>query len=263
MNKYQSEVGFYGHGGNSNTILITLRGAAFDNIYTRSKEAPLKIIRRLKNNIRQLDGKITRIDLALDDRKGKYSIDYAEDQHNNGGFTSRGRPPKTLTYKNDDGGATFKVGDIKNGKAMVVYNKGIKEKAKDRNWVRWELRLSHKKAGGIDINVLVNPGQAFKTSYPVTSKMNISTNDTDITTRVSSVKKNEEIDLVSMLGHCRMSYGPLIGYLQRKRISSELIINAIANDKGPPQRLKKWIGDKDLTRHEVIEILNESIADQT
>ncbi|MBF0383568.1 MAG: replication initiation factor domain-containing protein [Magnetococcales bacterium] len=260
LNKHNNKVGFFGFGGNNNTILIVLTGRAFNSLYTRRSIDPLKTIKRLRNNIRKLGGRITRVDLAMDDLQGHYNIKYAKTAYKEGHFSRRGPSPKNLTYTNSDGGSTLRVGTVESGKTMTIYRKGIKEKAINKKWMRWELRLS-RKGKEINLNVLVNPGLAFKNSYPVTQEMNISTNDTDIETRIEQVKKNEEIDLQSMLTHCRNSYGKLIHYLVKKKIPSELIIASLIGEKGPPARLKKWIGDHDLKKSEIIEILHESIEE--
>lgn len=102
--------------------------------------------------------KVTRLDIAIDDRIGKYYTiyDLYEDVINNENYTSNWKKRPVFTGSIEDGkykGLTIKFGAPTSGTNLVVYDKNSEQLVKDigyvpetNYWVRWEMRFKDEMA---------------------------------------------------------------------------------------------------------------------
>ena len=118
----------------------------------------------LSMDLQRFDGKITRIDLAVDDLTGGHSVACALGQYEMGDFTLSGRPPK-FRYIRSSNGDTFYVGQRKSGKYYRCYEKGRQLGDESSRWVRHEVEF-HAQNRLLPLDMLVNPLGYFKGAYP-------------------------------------------------------------------------------------------------
>ena len=142
---------------------------------------------RLYKEIKHLVGiRITRIDLAHDDFKGKKSVNLARKMAKQGLFCpDKGRPPsymyiesgnlqampsmqKTLVKRYGlipDKGKSIYFGSRTSGKLLRIYEKGKQMGNPNDKWVRWELEL-HNQDRIIPLDAIINPAKYLKGAYP-------------------------------------------------------------------------------------------------
>lgn len=157
--------GVVGHGGQRNTILISISGEGC----TAAREGWEL---RLKSFLEKShDGHITRIDLAYDDYTGQtFSVDGLEKSYDEGGFNCGGRNPDIElrgNWKNPTGkGRTIYVGSRENGKFFRGYEKGKQLGDPASLWVRCETAFRSVDRV-IPFDVLLHAGQYLAAAYPV------------------------------------------------------------------------------------------------
>ncbi|MBF0383891.1 MAG: replication initiation factor domain-containing protein [Magnetococcales bacterium] len=248
------DVGRYEYGGNNNTICLTLRGKAFTQLEV-NHEGQAKAINRLHHNLRRLDARITRIDLALDDYQGTHSVDKIVDAYSAGEFDIKGQRQvnKNTVSNGSGGGHSFNIGTNKNQKMLIAYERGKKLDLRGSNWVRLELRLRSRK-NSIPLATMCNPGPVFKDAYPFTKKLDINNGDNNLDLHVTHHRKAEEADLKSYLKALQSSYGKLFNYLFSTGVSPDTIIHSLRRD-GIPTRLNKWMGKNQLSKEQVEDTL--------
>lgn len=118
-------------------------------------------------NLDAIGGRITRLDIAVDDLTGEtFDIHTFLDLYDNGAFTMNGRPPTPL-FVSDMGsnkGCSFYVGQ-KGHKQLNVYEKGKQLGDPESRHTRCELRLYAKRLD-LPTDALRNPGKYFAGAYP-------------------------------------------------------------------------------------------------
>lgn len=119
---------------------------------------------RLFDDLADYEGKITRIDLAVDELEGEHSVGWVRSQYESGGFNLKGRPPKYQFIQSSDGD-TFYVGKRGSGKICRSYQKGCQLGDSSSSWVRHEVEL-RSSSRVIPLEVLVYPTRYFKGAYP-------------------------------------------------------------------------------------------------
>ena len=118
----------------------------------------------LSIDLERLNGKITRIDLAVDDLTGEHSLQIAMEQYAMGDFTLGGRPPKFKHICSSDGD-TFYVGRRGSGKHYRCYQKGRQLGDESSPWVRHEVEF-HAQNRVLPLAMLASPLEYFKGAYP-------------------------------------------------------------------------------------------------
>lgn len=161
------DMGFVCFGGQRATMLITLTGQGCTNALDGWQNRLFKFL--CETAIRP---QISRIDLAHDDLEGAYlSVDWAESQWANGGYTARrgGRPPSIECVGNwhrpNGAGRTLYIGTRTSGKFCRFYEKGKKEGDQNSPWCRCEVEF---KASDriIPLDILTDPSSYFVGAYP-------------------------------------------------------------------------------------------------
>lgn len=118
----------------------------------------------LSFDLERFNGKITRIDLAVDDLLGEHSVEKAMEQYAMGDFTLGGRPPKFKHICSSDGD-TFYVGRRGSGKYYRCYQKGRQLGNESSPWVRHEVEF-HAQNRLLPLDMLLNSMEYFKGAYP-------------------------------------------------------------------------------------------------
>jgi phage replication initiation protein len=181
--------------------------------------------------------RITRVDLAHDDYRGRISLDDLREWFEAGDFhNGRGHPP-TGQFIDDFGsgkGKTLYVGQRKNGKMLRIYEKGKQLGDPESPWVRWELEL-HNKDRVIPLDTLINPARYLAAAYPITAWINESQS------RIETATRSTLIGLDVLTHYCRKSYGKLIWTLRNVvGLTPEEIVEQLSVE-GTPSRINRAI----------------------
>lgn len=136
---------------------LHLSGAACNNLTLKDWE-------RLHSDLADYEGRITRIDLAVDELDGAHSIDWVRSQYEAGNFNLSGRPPKFQFIQSSDGN-TFYVGKRGSGKICRSYQKGRQQGDENSSWVRHEVEIRNV-SRFIPLDIFLSPTKYFKGAYP-------------------------------------------------------------------------------------------------
>lgn len=127
----------------------------------------------------EMGAKLTRVDTAVDDFKGEFSVHRARCLYAKGAFQGKGKAhgsmPKFSEVKSGRGkeshGKTLYIGDRKNGKLLRVYEKGLQMSDEARpEWVRWEVQFGNKDRE-IPWQILRDPSSFFLGAYAPFEKL--------------------------------------------------------------------------------------------
>lgn len=167
--------------------------------------------RELYRFARQSGSRLTRIDLAVDDFAGDYSVDRAVEAYRAGMFSRSGRPPSASVagdWLNTSGrGRTFYVGNAANGKVVRVYEKGRQlGEGAPREWVRHEVQYGNRDRE-LPLDMLLRPAKYFAGAAPYLGTL-LPVNDPALVRTHSRVVVQRHID--ALLFHCRRSYGKVV-----------------------------------------------------
>jgi len=177
--------------------------------------------------------RITRVDLAHDDYRGRISLESARNWFEAGDFHSgKGHPP-TGQFIDDFGsgkGKTLYVGQRKNGKLLRIYEKGKQLGDPDSPWVRWELEL-HNKDRVIPLDTLIRPAPYLAAAYPVTAWIS------ERQSRIETATRTTLIGLDVLTEYCSKSYGKLIWTLWKVQELTPLEIVERLAVEGIPSRI--------------------------
>jgi DNA relaxase NicK len=199
--------------------------------------AAVKSWEPMKHALTRNKGKITRIDLAVDDiGGGRLSLSGARKAHKRGGFTSAGRKPGSCWYGNDsNAGNTFNVGSRQGGKMFRAYEKGKQLGDRESKWVRFEVEL-HCKDRVIPLDVLNNPLQYFRGAYPYLGR--VVPHDTPVLS-IPTVKATAQISAMRALEIARHQCGGFIDRMLRAGADGDTLCRTMAR-KSPCKRLQVW-----------------------
>lgn len=159
-----------------------------------------------------IDARITRVDLAIDDLEGEFSVDTAVEWFRAGEFAqSAGRPPSYSCagdwLESSGAGRTLYVGKSKNGKMLRVYEKGRQLGDASSPWVRWEVQLGNKDRV-IPHDVVISGENYFCGAYGVLARVVRAAAERIKCVRVSLAKSLEKLVI-----YARRSYGRLVSVL--------------------------------------------------
>ena len=168
--------------------------------------------RGLREFLESLDARITRLDLAVDFLEGQYSVDDAVRMHEEGGFTSAGRPPSTAVagdWLDRVRGRTLYIGKATNGKMLRVYEKGRQLGDLASAWVRYEVQLGAKDRE-IPFDAMTRCDEYFAGCYPALADMIEEAAEAIPTTRTQA-----KVSLAHLLQHLKRSYGKVIDVVSK------------------------------------------------
>ncbi|WP_417356601.1 MULTISPECIES: replication initiation factor domain-containing protein [Gammaproteobacteria] len=205
--------------------------------------------------------KITRCDLAVDDYKGQFGVYDMRDKYEEGlYFANRGARPgwqmiegggviwnkETSRWnRTTTAGATFYVGNRKNGKIARSYEKGkqlagtCEEANLYPDWVRHEVEY-HSTDRVLPWDMLVKCDDYFAGAYGAFARI---LPDVETPTRVATYQKETAVDTVRIKEAARVAYGPLVNYLREVHgLNNDQIIHELTRghawDKFP-RRLRR------------------------
>lgn len=152
-------VGLVAYGGNKDTVHLEMTGSGCMQV---------KDWGAVVESLKILEGRITRIDLAVDDFDGDtYNIGWCREQFSQGNFDPpKGMKPRASFY-GDEGsgdGCTYYVGSRSSGKLFRGYEKGKEQGNPESPWFRCEVewRNRHRE---IPLDAITEPGKFFAGSY--------------------------------------------------------------------------------------------------
>lgn len=228
-------VGHISHGGNEDA---TGRGAW--QLYLGASGCAVIGLsnnwRHVKQAIINLDARLSRIDLAVDDLDGKFSLDDYMTFYRDGLFDPEtGRHPKcSLTgnpFEQTDDGRTFYVGKRGGIKMARIYEKGKQLGYGGSAWVRFEVEYKRDKDAELHLDMLTRPGDYFRGSYQVTALI-----VKNAASYRETLRQATKIKLEVALQHARRSYGK---WIQTAQALGYEVIDIVTEgiDHQPPRRL--------------------------
>lgn len=189
-------MGFVAWGGEAQrgSCLVTLSGGGCSLIDD---------VQGIKHLIESLEGKITRLDLAVDFLNGEYTVDDAVEFYKAGRFTSSGRAPCTSQAGDwlNEKERTLYIGKAKNGKVCRVYEKGHQLGNKNSEWVRYEVQFGSRDRV-IPLDALTNRDAYFAGAYPILGDLLDQAGQ-----RIATQRTEGEISLAHLIKHMRSAYG--------------------------------------------------------
>ena len=215
----------FAYSGQRNTAFLSLPGQACSFL----SDWP-RLIEFLRDRLR---GRITRWDGAVDDFKGKHSVDLAVELYLRDGFKTGGKRPSCGQQGNwiqpDGTGRTFYVGKRQNGKLLRVYEKGMQLGSPFDPWVRWEIEY-HNVDRAIPWDVLLYPGRYVAGAFPCMAWVH------EQASRIRTVKAQDEISYDRLMKVGSLTYGPLINVMLQREGSAERVVEKLRRS-GVPRRL--------------------------
>lgn len=189
-------MGFIAWGGEAQrgSCLVTLSGGGCSLI---------EDWQAVKHLIQSLEGKVTRLDLAVDFLNGEYTVDDAVEFYKAGRFTSSGRAPCTsqagdwLNQKE----RTLYIGKAKNGKVCRVYEKGHQLGNLNSDWTRYEVQFGSRDRV-IPLDALTNRDAYFAGAYLILGDLMDKAGQ-----RIATQRTEGEITLAHLIKHMRSAYG--------------------------------------------------------
>lgn len=182
----------------------------------------------LATDLPAYNGRITRIDLAVDDLEGRHSVSEIRSLYDAGAFNMKGRPPSFSEVRSSNG-ATFYVGRRGSGKLLRVYEKGKQLGDSSSPWVRHEIEL---RGTGrvIPFDILVNPISYFKGCYTSVYGW-VSEGAASL---VRTLRRTVDIGVTQAVKWGRRAVGRLICYLREvgKKTDSDIVDTLLKDQAG-------------------------------
>ena len=214
-------------GANPETVLFSFTGGACSYLD----------LAELEKVLNEVGGRITRVDLALDDFEGLHTVHEVREAYLAGDFRNRGQMPASEMGGPWDcperwsAGLTYYIGKIRNGKTLCVYEKGKQTGDPSSPWVRFEVRLSRQDRD-IPNDVLSKRAEYFFGSYPWLAHV------ADVPGEFLGLVTREKtrISILHLVTHCKKSYGKVLNALRHLGVSSGAIVANLAS-AGLPSRV--------------------------
>ena len=169
---------------------------------------------------------IKRIDIALDDKSGKYNMRFAQKRFSSGAFNARtGAKPLKESIKSNSGRSMY-IGSKRSNKQMVIYEKGkqleLPKNHKDfNNWTRHELRLKARSDAPIPLDILLKPDDYFVGSYPRVYQRMLKVAEPRNVTRETIARCGSFLS--KKLSHLKRQYGSTITLAKQSMTDAEII----------------------------------------
>jgi len=225
--KAYNNVGFVAHGGNKETLCISISGSGTQFIGSAGYIF-------IRDWLVRVGGHISRIDIAHDCFQGEKNIEDALAWYKSGVFRSgkNGTLP-SAKYLDDFGsgsGKTLYIGNRKSGKLFRVYEKGKQLGDTTSLWTRFELELRSTDRH-ISPDILVMAGEYLSGSYEcldwIAAKQSY----------VKTQSKTAKITFDHLQKYCKQSYGRFLNVMFAVYDTPEEIIEQIIRNDGFPRRL--------------------------
>jgi phage replication initiation protein len=223
---------YFGGDSNKNTINFLFTGEACDYLNMHG------FMRKLYVHLGDYDTKLTRVDLAIDFKKGEYTVTDIHDWHRLGYFNTGGRTPDFSDINFIKGcERTFYVGSRQSAKFFRAYEKGHQLGDMSSKWVRYEMEYKSKNDAVLPLDMLVNCAEYFKSAYPAFEKIDSKfLNEVDPKFIISTVKEKTKIYLDECVSNVRQAYGRVLNVLASLGQTPEQILADLSRS-GLPSRL--------------------------
>jgi phage replication initiation protein len=236
--------GFIGHGGQNDTILITINGTGCAQA---SEGWQLRLYQFL---LLAVQPSITRVDLAHDDFNGTvFNCQSVLDLYEAGKFTCYRKAPQ-ISYvgdwfsSNDTKGRTIYIGSRGSDKYLRCYEKGKQLESQDKpNWFRCEVEF-HNRDTIIDLEVLINPHVYFAGAYPAFEHL---ANQFD---RFETIQHEVKADVTHRVFHAKRQAGSVINLLVELGYTQEQIMAVLLKDSLPKKFVQKFLENPHQSIHE-------------
>lgn len=202
-------VGFIAAGGrNHGSCLVSITGAGC-HLFDPERVALF---------LDRVGGRITRIDIAVDDYEGKRTPHTVREAYLAGQFRLRGQNPipgQAGPWDNPDKwgeGLTYYVGKRGNGKMLRCYHKGREQGDPTSNWVRFEVEL-RRNYRDVSTEVLRDPLAAFVSAYPW---LQWAAEEAELQSIGFLRREKTRANLRHLLHHASRSYGKLLDMMDKK-----------------------------------------------
>ncbi|NQZ22027.1 MAG: replication initiation factor domain-containing protein [Colwellia sp.] len=182
-------------------------------------------------------GKITEVDIAVDDYTGKFNLRYFQKAFSAGDYKpKRGQPP-TRNPKGKYPGTEY-LGNSGSHKSMCIYEKwrelGLpKSHPLYKLWTRHELTLRRKSKHLIGLDVLTHPDCYFVSAYEKVHRRIIQN------VKPRSVVREKSVELTNSLSksvaYCKYSYGRIIAKVAQL-VGDDGLALRIMGRKGSPTK---------------------------
>ncbi len=199
----EQKCGFIGFMGEHQrgTFCIQLTGAGCAHI-----EAWAQLAAKLQSAF----ARITRVDVALDDFAGVFDLGDVRTLHDNGLFTTNGRPPALGFAGFEDGsGQTIYVGKNAGNQQLCAYEKGKQLGDPESPWLRLEARFGAKYRA-IPLELLTNPAAFFAGHYPAFAHCVEA-----LALRMRTMVERAKSTFVKAMHNARRQYGGLLEVMRR------------------------------------------------
>lgn len=186
-----------------------------------------------------LQAKITRLDLAHDDREGQtFTMQKMADWYQQGQFNCGGRKPfHTLAgdwlADGSPSGRTLYIGKRENGKMLRIYEKGKQLGDSVSPWVRVELELRGKNRI-IPWNALIKPGNYLAGSYNCLNFLSVEQEKIRTITKAATISFDRSVE------HARLMVGKLVNVMMKASSGDAFAVVGKLKRDGVPDRLKSY-----------------------
>lgn len=215
----------YGGESQRGTVLVSINGAGCNRIARFSS---------LRAWAEPLGARITRLDIAVDDHKGK-QIDVASAQvaWRDGQFKVGGRPPKAALHDDlgSGDGKTLYIGSRESGKLCRIYEKGRQLGEKLSTWARAEVEW-HSKDRIIPWDAVTYPARFLAGSFPFFEFLDM------LAERMRTVKAVAEITLEQLTKWVRSAAGKTVNCMLQHFGGDVCEVVNLIRREGVPGRLK-------------------------
>lgn len=223
------------HGGQNNTILVSLNGESFKHM---SEGWQNRLYAWLENTA-ELPS-ITRIDLAHDSFEPDFfTVDNMLLEFKKGSFNNGNRSPSVSQAGNwitpDDKGRTLYIGKRTNGLFCRIYEKGLQLSSEEfPRWVRVEAEI--KAVDRIIPNdILLTPHIYLAGTYPALNCLN------EKQSKIKTIANEIKSDINHRVKWGKRQNGSLIKLLQELDYTSQEIVDILKADKLPRKFVQRFI----------------------
>ncbi len=206
---------------------------------------------RVADAIDMVGGRISRVDIAVDDLTGEtFDVQTFKAMHADGAFVCNGRPP-SARFIDDLGtkkGCTLYIGQ-KGHKELCAYEKGKQLGDPDSEHTRCELRLYAKRME-LPTDVLRTPGKYFGAAYPMLAAFVIGECE-----RLQLKERMVNASAKAMVKFLRNQAGTAL-HLVMDALGDDAVEFLVENivRPGRPGRFKSYVGDLPLyLRNELLD----------
>jgi len=195
--------------------------------------------------MQDLDGRITRCDLARDFCEGQVTVDQVTNMYFAGEFNAGGRIPN---YKKIEsgvagaeacGGRTLEIGKRKNGKMLRAYEKGRQLGKQDSEWLRIEIEFRSKDRV-VDHLILIERDRYFVGAYKALEAFLEADPLRLATDQKLALEVQDDIVLERQLDHASFQYGKVFSCARlSSRYENDAAVVMRITRMGVPAQLHK------------------------